>query len=237
MSSLPLYLLQTVKELTCLQEWNSCWQKHLSEEAAPWRDTTDQRYDLQPLYSFTGLHCIASAVRNWSSSWQHQQPTNGRISLYQAVPQRDAYAEAAVATVTVRIKHLFYVHFLLYVPLPLPPGSGNQATIVGNVFLWQWGRFLPLVALGWSVLLLCMKCSASSVVERFRKNFGSCDVCRGWSLPALFPSLHFELSMCALWLDNSTPCLFYWSSENKHAHGIMKVSDNPLLSETLLKGP
>lgn len=33
---LPFYLLQTVKELTCLQELNSCWQKPLWEEAAPW---------------------------------------------------------------------------------------------------------------------------------------------------------------------------------------------------------
>lgn len=35
-SRLPLHLLQAVKELTRPQELNSCWQKDLSEEAAPW---------------------------------------------------------------------------------------------------------------------------------------------------------------------------------------------------------
>lgn len=62
-----------------------------------------------------GLDCITAAVRNRSSTsqQQHRQPTSGKISLCQAVPQRDAYAEAAMSAVTARMNHLFRVHRLL----------------------------------------------------------------------------------------------------------------------------
>lgn len=45
-----------------------------------------------------------------------------------------------------------------------------------------------------------------------------------------------ELFMCALWLDNTTPCLFFIGPMRINLLMAMEVSDNELLSETVLKG-
>lgn len=85
------------------------------------RDTPDLQYDLWPLRYSLSLALIVSLLHSETGQHHHDDDDNNNNNkqsqdfFFQAAPQLEVGAEAAMAVVTARKNHLLHVH------LRLPP--------------------------------------------------------------------------------------------------------------------
>lgn len=151
-SRLPLYLLQTVKELTCRQELSSCWQKHLTVEAA-------ERW-IPPTHSVICSPC--TFFFHWSSLYyrcSHKPVIN--ITTPTTNRRQDFSLSSCASAWRLRRGGDGRSHGenepSVSRPSSLTPlGSGNRGAIIGNCLRLTVRLFLPLVALRRSTPLLCV---------------------------------------------------------------------------------
>lgn len=233
-SRLHLHRLQTVKELTRPQELNSCWQKDLSEEAAPWGIHPTNNMIFSPCaFLFPGPklyhHCTQKLVSTITTT---TTTNNAEISFFKLLAPAWGKRRGGDG----RERTICFTSIFAYPPWDWQSGRYNKilsSSDSGDVFTAgclgvdsvalahgnvQHHQFFKDLAKSWGLV-------------------GSGCVCRCSSLSALFPSSHRQaFHVCLVAREHHVSLFFFIGPKRINLLMAMEVSDCGLLSETVLKG-